>query len=131
MKDKEKRLLNYINQKTNLDIQPTQDTFSFYDAYNNNYILEFKVRNKSYADTIIEVFKVYNLLQIANKQNKKALYVVGDPNGVYVFNLSTLENKLISYNIEVIKCPFTTEFRENKKIKKYVYLLNKNTAKKL
>ena len=131
MKLVENKLLNYINKKSGLDLVLTRDEFSTFDASNKDYIVEFKTANKVYETALIEVSKLHNLLQVSSKFKKQALYVMADSTGVYIFNLTKLEKEIIKEPIENRFCPYRTEFKENIKIKKYLYFLNKQKATKL
>ena len=61
-----------------------------FDAYNENYIVEVKYRNKEYENYIIEFDKYAYNVMYSDLYKKKFLYVVGTPNDVYVFNITNL-----------------------------------------
>tara|TARA_R110000803_G_C11693721_1_gene284398 strand:- start:52 stop:459 length:408 start_codon:yes stop_codon:yes gene_type:complete len=133
MKEKEIELTNILNTKIKeLNLKNTTNEFSYYDATNQHYIIEYKIRFKHYNEQFIQVDKLYNLLMIAEYQNKIPVYIVSDPKGIFIYNLNKNKGYFLNSKIEVIKSPYQTEFKKNKKIDKYYYLLTeKQLSKKL
>jgi len=131
MKDKELELTNILNSKIkDLNLINSKDKFSFYDSYNLNYIVEYKIRAKHYSQQFIQVDKLFNLLMLAEYKNKTAIYIVQDPKGIFIYNLNNNKDYFLKSNIVVKKCPYKTEFKDNKKINKYFYILNNNQLTK-
>ena len=99
------------------DIQGTDhDTMCKWDYFNDTYAFEVKDRySTNYPDTMLEVAK-WNALVATGKQ---PLYVVKDAKGISVFDSSALEG----LKVEQRWCPQTTEFSNNTKVLKDVYLL--------
>ena len=95
--------------------------YSSYDAYTDEYLLEFKTRYKRYSSTQIEKIKLDRNLIEAKKQNKKFLYVVKDPTGLYVFSISKLIEDGYDFKWITMKCPATTSFKNRSKIDKVVH----------
>jgi hypothetical protein len=131
MKSREVKLIRFIKEKTGIDFTLCEEEFSPYDAYNNDYIVELKIRKVKYKTKAIEVGKCYNLEQIAQVQSKKALYIVGDLTGIYIFNITDKIKDLLSMKIERIKMPNTTESSNKVMINKYVYMLPNEMSKKI
>ena len=131
MKSREIKLIRFLKDKIGINFTICEDEFSPYDAYNKDYIVEIKIRENSYKTKAIELSKCYNLIQIAELHSKKAIYVVGDLKGVYVFNLTDKIEDILKMKIEVIKMPFRTELNNNIKINKYVYMLPNKMSKKI
>ena len=102
-----------------------------FDAYNNDYIIEIKYRNKMYDNIIIEFDKyAYNKLY-AEMNNRKFLYVVGIEEDVYIFNITNLDKSGYNYNWEMRRMPKQTEFENNWDINKYVGYLELWASKKI
>jgi hypothetical protein len=124
MKDREIEIVQELILKTGLDFYMADDEFSHYDAYNAHYIVEVKYRAKEYKTKVIEAAKLFNCLHVANLKDVMFLYVVSDPGGIYVYNMTDIaaENKLPK--LERMMMPDKTEFGETKKIYKYIYELD-------
>jgi len=132
VKSEEIKLTKFLNDKLGLDLTTTKNEFSYYDSTNNNYIVEYKFRAKYYQEKLIQVDKLFRLLMIAEHQNKAPIYIVSDPEGIFIYNLKHNLDYFLNTKIVVRKCPYRTEFAENKKINKYFYILsNKQLTKKL
>lgn len=129
MKEREKKIVKYIEENTGIKFELTEDEFSIYDAQNKDYIVELKIRERSYDETVIEVAKCYNLLQLSQAKKKIALYIVGDSDGVHIFNLNELKKFFLKSEIVSIHMPFRTELKGNEKIEKYVYRIPKRLSK--
>jgi len=102
-----------------------------FDAYNQNYIIEVKYRNRLYKDFLIEFDKyAYNRLY-AKINDKKFLYVVGVDDDIYVYNITNLDRSGYKYNWHMKQMPKQTEFDHNWDIDKYVGYLELWAAKKI
>ena len=124
MKEKEVELTNILNSKIKeLNLKNTENEFSYYDASNQHYIIEYKIRSKHYKEQFIQVDKLYNLLMIAEHQNKIPVYIVSDPKGIFIYNLNKNKGYFLNSKIVIKQCPYRTEFKENKKVSKYFYIL--------
>jgi len=123
-----KRLNNHLPKN-----KPIINTSRYhrFDAYNNDYIIEIKYRNKMYDNFIIEFDKyAYNKLY-AEMNNRKFLYVVGIEEDVYIFNITNLDKSGYNYNWEMRRMPKQTEFENNWDINKYVGYLELWASKKI
>jgi hypothetical protein len=129
MLEKEIELTNILNKKFNLNLINSSDKFSFYDAYNKDYIVEYKIRNKHYQDQFIQVDKLYHLLMTAEYKNKIPGYTVTDNKGIFIYNLIDNIKYFINAKIIVKSCPYQTEFENDKKINKYFYILKQEHLK--
>jgi hypothetical protein len=117
--------ISWLNKKFNLLIKKTTGQFDLWDAQDDKRIIEFKFRNKCYEEKYIQVDKFYALLMAAEYYNKDAYYIVVD-NEVRIFNLTQLKDKLINSKVVIKQAPYQTEFKNNKKINKYFYILNQS-----
>ena len=111
-------IIRYIPGMDNLS--KAEETYSSYDAYNKEYIVELKARNKSYEDTIIEVDKMKRNLKIAQESNRKFIYIVEDPSGLYAFSISKLIDQKYNFKYGQLRCPETSHFNRNKMVMKDV-----------
>ena len=129
MKEKEIKFIDSLNKKFNKNLVPSRDTFDVYDAYNENSIIEIKIRDKTYDTKFLQVDKCYQLLMVAEANGKRPFYVVRDPGGVYVFDLLDLKDNLLKKQIFKIKSPYSTEFTNNILIDKYFYELKESEGR--
>ncbi len=129
MKERELKFVKWFNLKTGMNLIETSDEFSTYDFFDDNYIVELKIRNKYYKEKAIQIDKLFNLIHNSRALNKTPLYIVTDDKGVYVFNI----NKINLGNKKMVEklSPVQTEFENNKMIKKYFFLLGENEASKI
>ena len=127
MIDKEIEMLEQINTKIG-HASLVASKYNSYDAVSDNYIIEFKYRDKYYATKMIEASKLYINYQQAQLKNRQFLYVVKDPEGMFVFNISKLIHKEINYLPVPMSCPKNTEFRKSSKIIKWTYMLPDSMA---
>ena len=127
MKSRERGVIKYLNYK-GLKLKESFNKYNSFDAYDNNYIVEIKVRDKYYSDKMLEASKLYTNYQQAQLSNKYFLYVVKDSRGTWIYNISRDIDKIISSEPQKILCPAQTEFNNNKKIFKICYLLPDSMA---
>ena len=64
----EEGVVNLINKRFNTRLVLSENEFSTYDAEDENYIAEIKIRNKYYDTKMIEALKLFSNYQIS--QNK-------------------------------------------------------------
>lgn len=122
-KDRERMLANAIHLATGKAVTLIEDNYSSYDAETENAILEFKIRDKYYQDKLLEVDKYVRNIEKAKQLNKAFLYVVQDPEGVYVFDAIKYGSEVIRSGVVNMKCPKTTAFENNEYISKPCYLI--------
>ena len=129
MKEKEIKFIENLNKRFNKYLVPSEDDFDVYDAYNDNSIIEIKIRDKAYDTKFLQVDKCFQLLMVGEANNKRPFYVVSDPDGIYVYDLFDLKENLLKKPIQKIKCPYRTEFANNVFIEKYFYELTKEEGR--
>jgi hypothetical protein len=127
----EQSTIDFLNNKVGTKLSLVSDTYSSYDASDNNYIVEIKNRRAYYKDKMIEAMKLYNNYQASQYSNKQFLYVVTDEKGVWVFNISKNIKSIVTMPLKGMECPKTTDFKSNDKIIKYSYVLPESIAKHL
>jgi len=125
----EQSTIDLLNNIKGMNLSLASDTYSCYDAFDVNYIVEIKNRRKYYSDKIIEAMKMYRNYQEAQIKGKTFLYVVTDEKGVWVFNISKNISSIVKTPVKAFKCPKTTDFNDNGKIDKYSYELPESMAK--
>lgn len=124
MKDRERSLMKRLENISQRDITPAEDTYSFYDCESEKAIIELKVRDKFYPTKMIEFDKMVRCMDIAEQKRKDFVYVVEDPSGIYYLNITKNIKDILSTPACKIPCPKTTEFGNNDKIDKLVYNIN-------
>jgi len=127
MIDKEIEMLEQINTKIG-DASLVSSKYNSYDAVSKDYIIEFKYRDTYYDTKMIEASKLYINYQQAQLKNRDFLYVVKDPKGMFVYNISKLIHHEINYLPVPMSCPKNTEFRKSTKIIKWTYMLPDSMA---
>tara|TARA_R110000751_G_scaffold81441_1_gene164415 strand:- start:156 stop:554 length:399 start_codon:yes stop_codon:yes gene_type:complete len=127
----EQSTIDFLNNKVGTKLSLVSDTYSSYDAIDNNYIVEIKNRRAYYKDKMIEAMKLYKNYQASQYSNKQFLYVVTDEKGVWVFNISKNIKSIVTMPLKGMECPKTTDFKSNDKIIKYSYVLPESIAKHL
>ena len=131
MKDKERYILNKVNQEMNLDLQEADYEYSRFDAYNDEFIAEIKFREKDYKWPLIEFDKYTFNNEYAKLNNRLFLYIVGvkEPKKkIYIYNISDI-NAQIGHNYRwewTEKMPKQTEFKDTEKVWKYIGYLNRD-----
>lgn len=122
MIDREIEMLEQLRTKVP-EASLVSDKYNSYDAISNNYIIEFKYRDTYYDTKMIEASKLYINYQQSQLKNKQFLYIVKDPEGMFVYNISKLIYDITAGSPASIECPKTTEFGKKSKIIKFCYLL--------
>ena len=125
----EKSTIDLLNRIKGINLSLASDTYSCYDAFDVNYIVEIKNRRKYYSDKIIEAMKLFTNYQESQIKGKTFLYVVTDEKGVWVFNISKNIASIVETPVKAFRCPKTTDFENNSKINKYSYILPESMAK--
>jgi len=126
----EQNVIDRINKTSNTDFILVDDQFSVYDAEENRYIAEIKVRNRFYSNCLIERPKWKKNLRKANTKGKDFLYVVVVKPDIYVFNITKLYNKKYDFKWDVREMPKNTDFGESEnKIDKAIGMVNIQEAK--
>lgn len=127
----EQGIVEFINDMFDTYLILSNDEFSTYDAEDNNYIAEIKIRDKYYDTKMIEALKLFSNYQISQKKGKNFIYIVKDPKAIYVFNISKIIQTVVKQDIIPLECPETTIFKKHNKITKYSYGLEEYLAEKI
>ena len=106
----EDTLITYLNSKALSEFVLCQDEYSVYDAEEDRYIAELKIRKKHYPDCLIEFDKYSNNLEYSGEIDKEFLYVVATSTDIYVFNITNLSNKGYDFNWQWKNLPRNSEF---------------------
>ena len=124
----EESTIELLNQKFELGLVKAEDKFSSFDAESSNFIVEIKNRRKYYPTKVIEALKLFTNYQKSQLKDKEFLYVVEDPKGVWIFNISKNIKEIVATPVKAMMQPRTTDFSCKDKIIKYSYLLKENLA---
>ena len=125
----EKTLFNYLKNKYWNDLELSTDKFSVYDCFSNltKTRIELKCRKTHYKELMIEKQKYYYLVKKYIETNEIPLYINSTPEGVFAFDLRTINPVWITDKI----MPKTTERNTKTKIQKTYGLININEGKKI
>ena len=129
MINKEKELFDFVKSKYLPDLKESDYKFSKYDCYSEKFKLdiELKCRATHYDDLLIEKAKYDALIERSKNHGTKAFYINSTPSGVFVFNLSALQEP----EWEDRMMPKTSHFSDREKIVKCVGYINIKEAKKI
>ena len=127
----EQSTIQFLNQFDFFNLTKSKETYSSYDAYDSNYLVEIKNRRKYYSDKLIECSKLFVNYQKATLERKKFLYVVTDEKGVWVYSISKHIETIIKQRPIKIPCPSKTDFYGGKIINKYCYTLKEEISTEL
>jgi len=123
-------LFNIIKLTHVTDLKKSEKQFSRYDCYSSEYKMdiELKCRNKHYDELLIEKDKYDALMQRSKEYGTYAIYINSTPEGIYVFNLTKMNEPVWE---EKGGLPKTSHFSDRRKIKKIVAFLPIKKAKKI
>ena len=124
----EESTIELLNNKFELGLIKAEDKYSSFDAESSNFIVEIKNRRKYYDSKVIEALKLFTNYQKSQLKDKEFLYVVEDPKGVWIFNISKNIKEVIKEGAQAMWQPRTTDFSCKDKIVKYSYLLKESLA---
>ena len=118
MISKEEELFDFVKSKYLPDLKESEYKYSKYDCYSEKFKLdiELKCRATHYDDLLIEKSKYDALIMRSKNHGTKAFYINSTPSGVFVFNLSALEEP----QWEDRMMPKTSHFSDREKIVKCV-----------
>ena len=117
----ESETIIFINEKYKTKLKLVKDKFNDYDAEDDNYICEIKNRRKYYNIKVIEAIKLFKNFRNANRLNKIFIYVVTDEKGVWIYNITSNIDKIISTKPIAMLMPVSTDFENKNKIIKYCF----------
>ena len=98
----EEEVISYLNEQSNRKFKPVEDEYCRYDAEDDEYIVEIKVRKKHYQDCLIEYDKFDNNISTSDSLGKDFLYVVATSEDIYVFNCTKLSKKNFKIIIKLL-----------------------------
>lgn len=92
-KKNEKQLFDYLKSNYIPDLKWSDGQYAHHDCYSLQYEcdIELKCRNKHYDELLIEKYKYDKLLARAQKHLTIPVYICETPQGIYGFNLSSME----------------------------------------
>lgn len=116
-------VIAYINQEAKSSFTKTDD-FCSYDAHEERYVAEIKVRNKHYDTCLIEWEKCLANLGHADIDGKEFLYIVVTTSHIYVFNVSSIQKSSSVIEWEDKELPRNSHFGgyNDRKTKKVGYI---------
>ncbi len=106
------KLNKILNELLVPTLNLTTDKFSVYDAYTTTSILEYKIRNTQYKDSVLETSKRESVLALSKHFNKVAYFVNMNPKYIKIFDLNITPNTIHKF------APTTTSFKNKEKIDK-------------
>ena len=128
MKEKEREILNKINDIYDVELIEKQCQYSRYDAEGQEDIVEIKYREVDYQETIIEFDKYAFNKEYAKINNKAFIYIVGLNDKTYIYHITDLINRGYDFKWRWKKMPWQTEYNKTEWINKYVGFINKTDA---
>ena len=106
------------------DLVETQNIYSHYDCFNDNYLIEIKSRQRQYNPWLIEKIKYDNNISKASDEKKLFIYVTEYKTKIIAWNITDLTLNSYNFKWETRQQPETTEFYYQDPIPKKVgYLL--------
>lgn len=125
----EKTLFNYLKNKYWNDLELSTEEFSSWDCFSHSTKtrIELKCRKIHYKELMIEKSKYYYLVKKYIELNEIPLYINSTPEGIFSFDLRTINPVWITDKI----MPKTTERNTKTKIQKTYGLININEGKKI
>jgi hypothetical protein len=127
MTKKEEALFLHLKENFYPDLEFAPETYSKHDCIDGEVLIELKCRNKHYPTMLIEKKKYDYLTETANELGLLPLYVNSTPEGIYKWDLSSVD---IEWKVEN-KHPATTTFHNNRRVEKEVGYLDVEEAEVL
>jgi len=120
----EQSVVDRINNIVYTDFQLASDKYSDFDAYEDRYIAEIKIRNKHYDDCLIEYEKYIKNLEHSLGLGVRFIYIVATNKCIFIFNINELTRNLYDFKWGDRTMPKNTHFGEydNKKTKRVGYI---------
>ena len=103
------------------DIEDSEE-MSNYDMESIRSIIEIKVRKSYYDKWMIEKYKYDKLMKLCG--SKGCYYVVAYDHKLYWYDLKDID--ISELELSIMDCPKTTDFKNNKLVKKESYILPNN-----
>jgi hypothetical protein len=118
-----------VNKQSNRNFRITDDEFCTFDAQDDDYIVEVKVRKQWYPDCLIQYDKYDANNREAERSGKESLYIVATITDIYVFNITKLRNKHYKFRWDWKVLPKNTDFGgDEQKITKFVGFIDTTEA---
>ena len=116
-------VISYINKKAKSKFVKT-DEYCTYDADEQRYVAEIKVRNKHYDTCLIEWKKYMANKGHADIDGKEFLYIVATNSHIYVFNITKIQKSRSKISWKDQDLPRNSHFGgyNDKKSKKVGYI---------
>jgi hypothetical protein len=108
----EQPICNVLNKILNTKFELVEDEFSRFDAEDENYLLEIKVRHKDYGDMVMDLEKCTAIKRAAAAKGKIPLFCITTPTGWKVIDLRE------KYRVIQRMSPKTTDFKNKEKVLK-------------
>jgi len=106
------------------DIEDSEE-MSHYDMESIRSIIEIKVRKSYYDKWMIEKYKYDKLMKLCG--SKGCYYVVAYDHKLYWYDLKDID--ISELELSIMDCPKTTDFKNNKIVKKESYILPNHKKK--
>ena len=117
----EKEVVLFLNKESKREFKLVEDEYCRYDAEDDEYIVEIKVRKKWYQDCLIEYDKFDDNIGTSSNLGKDFLYVVATSQDIYVFNCTKLHKKGFKFKWDWKIMPKNTDFGgSEQKVTKFV-----------
>ena len=117
----EKEVVFFLNKASKREFKLVEDEYCRYDAEDDEYIVEIKVRKKHYQDCLIEYDKFDDNIGTSDNLGKDFLYVVATSEDIYVFNCSKLHKDGFKFKWDWKELPKNTDFGgSEQKVTKFV-----------
>ncbi len=93
----EAEVIKWMRTVVTTTITRPRNVYSRYDASTSKAIIEIKSRNRVYNDVMLEKAKYDVLVQYAKVYDKAVIYVVADADGIYAFDLLSIQPEWKQY----------------------------------
>ena len=125
----EQRLFDYLKQEYFKDLEMSEDPFSRWDCFSNQYKtrIELKCRKTHYSELMIEQDKYWALISYYIFKDYIPLYINSTPKGIYCFDLREITPEWQTDE----RMPQTTEFNKTDRVQKTYAMLSLFSAKKI
>jgi hypothetical protein len=125
----EPTVVYHINRAFGRRFELAEYKYSYFDAYDDDYIAEIKVRKHHYDDCMIEYDKYAKNVSYAKLNNVYFVYVVATKSYIYIFNISKMNDSNYNFKWSDRTMPKNTHFGSyDNKITKKVGYVNVNDS---
>lgn len=106
----EMEVVESVNKRSNRNFRLTDYEFCTFDAQDDDYIVEVKVRKKRYPDCLIEYDKYQANIRESERSGREFLYIVATSSDILVFNIDKLRKKDYKFRWDWKVLPKNTDF---------------------